>query len=100
VGTRHAETVLFGGAMYLPDEARRLGLVDEVVAPERLAEAARGAARALAAREPAAFASIKRLLRAPTAQAMLARERESILEFADIWYAPPARVRLKEITIR
>ncbi|MBI5478940.1 MAG: enoyl-CoA hydratase/isomerase family protein [Deltaproteobacteria bacterium] len=100
VGARRAETVLFGGAMYLAEEAAAIGLVDEVVPADRLGEEARAAARGLGEHEPAAFASIKRLLRAPTAQAMLARERDSILEFADIWYSPATRARLKEITIR
>jgi len=78
VGARQAERVLFGGAMYLPEEAREIGLVDAVVAADRLPEEARAAAAGLAARDPAAFASIKRLLRGPTAQAMVAHERDSI----------------------
>ena len=100
VGARRAETVLFDGAMYPAAEAKGMGLVDEVVAPERLLDEARSAARGLAAHEPAAFASIKRLLRSPTAEAMAAHERDSILEFADIWYAPATRARLREILIR
>ena len=100
VGARQAERVLFGGAMYLPEEAREIGLVDAVVAADRLPEEARAAAAGLAARDPAAFASIKRLLRGPTAQAMVAHERDSILEFTEIWYSPATRAKLKEITIR
>jgi enoyl-CoA hydratase/carnithine racemase len=100
VGPRHAEDVLFGGSMYLATEAQAIGLVDEVVPPERLGEAAREAAQALAARDPAARGSIKRLLRAPAAQAMAVHERDSILEFADIWYSPATRAKLQAITIR
>ncbi len=100
VGPRQAENVLLDGAMYLADEAKAIGLVDEVVPAERLLAAAGSAARGLAAREPAAFASIKRLLRGPTARAMEAHERAQILEFADIWYSPATRALLEQIPIR
>lgn len=100
VSERNAEEVLWGGALYAPEEACAVGLVDEVVAEHQLAERARSVAHELAAKDGAAFASIKRLLRAPTAEAMAAREPESIREFVELWYSPQTRRQLEQIRIR
>src|SRR5262245_15279151 len=58
-----ASQVLYSGALYAPAEAQGLGLVSEVVAPAALLDRAREIAGELAAKRPAAFASIKALLR-------------------------------------
>jgi enoyl-CoA hydratase/carnithine racemase len=100
VGHRTAEEVLFTGAMYSADEARRLGLVDRVEEPERVAAAALEEARALARQDAVAFRSIKNLLRGPVAEEMRRREPASVQEFADIWYSPATWERLKKIEIR
>ncbi|HEY0591846.1 MAG TPA: enoyl-CoA hydratase/isomerase family protein, partial [Thermoanaerobaculia bacterium] len=85
-GSRASE-ILYSGAMYPPEEARAIGLVAEVVAPERLLERAREVAGELASRRGEAFAGIKALLRAPVAESMARREAESIRQFVDIWYS-------------
>lgn len=54
----------------------------------------------LASKRPAAFASIKSLLRKPVADAMASREAASIHEFVDIWYSEPTWTNLQSITIR
>ncbi|MHB0969961.1 MAG: enoyl-CoA hydratase/isomerase family protein [Thermoanaerobaculia bacterium] len=98
-GSRASE-VLYSGAMYSPAEAREIGLVAEVVAAEALPGRALEIAGAMASKRPAAFASIKSLLRKPVADAMAAREAESIREFVDIWYSEPTWTNLRSITIR
>lgn len=98
-GSRASE-VLYSGAMYSPVEAQQIGLVAEVVAPEALLGRAREIAGELASRRPAAFASIKSLLRKPIADAMAGREAASIDEFVDIWYSEPTWTNLRNITIR
>lgn len=98
-GSRASE-VLYSGAMYSPAEAQEIGLVAEVVAPEALLDRAREIAGELASRRPAAFASIKSLLRKPVADAMGSREAASIQEFVDIWYSEPTWTNLRSITIR
>ena len=40
-----------------------------------------------AEKDAAAFKGIKRLLRGPIAEEIMKRERDSILEFVDIWYS-------------
>lgn len=95
-----ATEILYSGAMYSPEEARSIGLVTEVVAPESLLDRAREIAGELASRRPAAFAGIKSLLRKPVADAMADREPDSIREFVEIWYSEPTWTQLGSITIR
>ena len=99
VGARRAQEMLFGGGLYSAEDALGLGLVDAVVSDAELADAARATARRHAARDPAAFRSIKRLLRQPVVDAMLAREAASIAEFVDIWYSESTWKNLQEIKI-
>ncbi len=100
VGNRNAEEVLYTGAMYFPEEALRLGLVDEVCPGEELLWKATTAARELGAKSRPAFQSIKRLLRNPVEEGMRRRESVSIGEFVDIWYSEATWGNLQEIRIR
>ena len=100
VGSAKASDILLSGAMYRADEAKELGLVHEVAAPEDVVAAARKKAAELASKPAPAFASIKSLLRKPISDEMKRRERESIQEAADLWYSESTRARLEKITIR
>jgi len=100
VGNRNAEEVLYTGAMYFPEEALRLGLVDEVCPGEELLGKAMAAARDLGGKSQPAFQSIKRLMRDPVAERMRFRESASIEEFVDIWYSEATWRNLQEIRIR
>jgi enoyl-CoA hydratase/carnithine racemase len=99
-GNRVTELVLLEGRMFNPAEALGLGLVDQVVAESRLLEEAHRKAADMAVYFGAAFTSLKRMIRRPVAEGWLAREEESIREFADIWYLPETRERLRKIEIR
>jgi enoyl-CoA hydratase len=99
VGDRNAEEVLYTGAMVLPEEALRLGLVDEVCPAEELLGKAMAAARELGGKSQPAFQSMKRLLRGPVAEGMRRREGASITEFVDIWYSEATWRNLQEIRI-
>lgn len=100
VGNRNAEEILYTGAMVLPDEALRLGLLDEVCPGEELSGIAMAAARELGAKSRPAFRSMKRLLRNPVAEEMRRRESASIGDFIDIWYSEATWRNLQEIRIR
>lgn len=99
VGNRNAEEVLYTGAMYLPEEALRLGLVDEVCSGEELLWKAMAAARDLGGKSQPAFQGMKRLLRGPVAEEMRRCESASIVEFNDIWYSEATWRNLQEIRI-
>ncbi len=100
VGQRRAQEVLYSGTLFTPEQAEALGLVDAVVPEEGLMEAARGVARRHADKDPAAFRSLKAMLRQPVLDDMAARESRSIREFVEIWYSPETWKRLREIRIR
>jgi enoyl-CoA hydratase/carnithine racemase len=100
VGQRNAAEVLYSGAMLTAQKAHRLGLVDRVTGSEELLDESRSVASQLAAADPIAFTSMKKLLREPIAERMREREGPSIREFIDIWYSEATRSRLREIKIR
>jgi enoyl-CoA hydratase/carnithine racemase len=86
--------------MYLPEEALRLRVVDDVCPGEELLEKAMRAARELGGKSQPAFQSIKRLLRGTVAEDMRRRESASIGEFVDIWYSEATWRNIREIGIR
>jgi enoyl-CoA hydratase/carnithine racemase len=100
LGQKKAENALLSGAMYSPEEARDLGLIDQIVSRDDLDSEAGKKAREYASQDSAAFTSIKKLLRKPAAEEMMKRERESILEFVEIWYSEKTWNNLKEKVIR
>jgi len=87
IGQRKAETAVYTGAMYTAEEAMSLGLVDRVVPDADLMSEAMQVARDYAAKDGAAFKSIKYLLRKSLADDFIRKEKESIREFVDIWYS-------------
>ncbi len=100
VGSANATAVLVSGAMYSAEEAKGLGLVQDVVSEEGLAERANQAAAALAQKHAPAFASIKSLLRRSIVEEMNDREAEAIREFVSIWYSEATWANLRNIEIR
>jgi enoyl-CoA hydratase/carnithine racemase len=99
VGSANASEILYSGAMYSAEEAQALALVDDVTTENELDATAVAAATNLGEKAPAAFASIKTLLRNPVFDEMKRREGESIREFVEIWYSDSTRENLKQIKI-
>lgn len=64
------EELVYGGKLYSPEQARGLGLVNEVAVPDRLLQRAWDVAERLAAAQPLTFSLNK------------SREREPVLELA------------------
>lgn len=99
VGSANATRVLSSGSMYSAEEAKSIGLIDEVATEDDLMKVAFNTASSLASRYPSAFASIKSLLRRSIAEEMIRRERASIEEFIDIWYSEHTWSNLQNIKI-
>lgn len=99
LGQRNAETLAYTGAMYPAEEALQIGLIHEVVSEAELEARADAVARMYAAKDAAAFASIKRLLRKPVADEIRKREKESLHEFVDIWYSDATWRQLQDKVI-
>lgn len=100
VGPKKAQEVLFSASMYSAEQAHELGLIDRVVGWDDLDTAAMNVAKEYAAKDPLAFASIKKLLRKPIVDALAGREADSVDEFHDIWYSENTWLNLQEIIIR
>jgi len=100
IGQRKAETAVYSGAMYSPEEALELGLIDRIVSPDELETEARKIAEEYASKDGAAFKSIKHLLRKTLADDFARKEKDSILEFVDIWYSENTWNQLQDKTIR
>jgi 3,2-trans-enoyl-CoA isomerase len=99
VGSANAAKVLYSGSMYSAEEAKAIGLIDELAAEQDLMAAAVKMASALGSKNPPAFAGIKSLLRKTTAEDMMRREGQSINEFVDIWYSEHTWANLQNIKI-
>jgi enoyl-CoA hydratase/carnithine racemase len=100
IGDAAAARVTHSGALFDARAAAEIGLVDDVVPSERLVGEARSRALALSHGHPAAFRSIKGLLRDRVIETMRASESASIEEFVKIWYSEITRKELQRIQIR
>jgi len=99
IGSANAAKVLYSGAMYSAEEALGIGLVQEVTSDTNLMDKAKAIAADLASKHAPAFAGIKALLRKPIADEWTLREKTSISDFIEIWYAEPTWTNLRDIKI-
>ncbi len=88
VSTLEAQRLILSGRILAPDEARRLGLVDELAPADQLLDRAVAAAEALAAIPPASFAHTKRQLRAPALARLESEGRAIDEQVTAIWARP------------
>jgi 3,2-trans-enoyl-CoA isomerase len=100
LGQKNAETAVYTGAMYAAEEALQLSLIHQVSTDAELAANARSMAEQYAAKDGVAFRSIKHLLRKPLADEIRRREKDSLLEFVDIWYSEATWEKLQGKTIQ
>jgi enoyl-CoA hydratase len=87
--------VCLEGRLFGPAEARAVGLVDEVVAPEAVLPRALERARALAQGGQQAVAQVKRALRRPVLEAVAASRAGETEAWLDTWFGTEARQRLQ-----
>jgi 3,2-trans-enoyl-CoA isomerase len=99
VGSINAQRVLYSGAMFSAEEAKRLALIDKIISQDELMEKTQDVAEDFARKDSAAFRSMKQLLRKPVADEIAQREKASIREFVDIWYSEKTWKNLQEIKI-
>jgi enoyl-CoA hydratase len=92
--------VVLGGATFAPKDAAALGLVDEVVAAERLTELAVAAAEQLAALRPEAFALTKSHIRQPVRDRFEREGRGIDASVAELWLAPETLTRMRDYVAR
>lgn len=86
--TAHLQELVYRGSTYGVDDARRRGLVDEVVEPDELLVRARAVVRGFGSEPAARFRLTKRQLRAPALAAMERHARETDREVLAEWMRP------------
>jgi Delta3-Delta2-enoyl-CoA isomerase len=99
VGDRNAQIIGFSGAMFSPEEAVALGLVDKVASEEEFPAAVRQLAKDFSVKCGPAFQSIKMLLRHDVTELMKRKDAAFADKMIDIWYSEGTRRMLKNITI-
>jgi len=100
VGSKNASTILYSGRMYSADEALRLGLIDNAVSRDELLSSARNIAEDHINKDTLGFKGIKSLLRNRVADYIKDSEKDSILEYVNIWYSESVRSSLRKIVIK
>jgi Delta3-Delta2-enoyl-CoA isomerase len=99
IGTRAAGELLMRGALVMPEEALKLGLVDELADPGEVVTRALAFARELTALPAAAFRRSRTLVRADLVA--LFTDLDSFLaEASDAWFEPETQQRLRAIFSR
>ena len=98
-GRKNATEVLSSGAMYTAEEAKEIGMIEEIATEKTLKDRAIDVAIRLGSKHPPAFTSIKQQLRKPFLEEMLHRESKSIEEFVEIWYSKATWKNLQNIKI-
>jgi len=86
-GGRLSERVLFSGERLAPEQALALGLVDEIVEPDRLIERALAQARLLASKPAGGYRRLKRYSRQALAARMHALDDAHLDELVDQWFS-------------
>jgi enoyl-CoA hydratase len=89
--------VVYGAMTQSPEEAARLGLVDELADPERVVEVALERARAWSRHPSVAFHHTKAALRDPVLLRIRDRHDQHEEEWVDLWFSPPAQERIAQV---
>jgi 3,2-trans-enoyl-CoA isomerase len=102
VGNRQAEHLCVGGLLIPAAEALRVGLVDELAAPEKVVERAIEWCRSLLALPPKAMANTRRLARAELAGLFANEEanEKEILGVLDEWFSEETQRVMRELVER
>lgn len=97
VGDKNAQQIVYSGRMFGAEEAREMGLIDQVVPGSNVISEANRVAGELAQQPQQAFRGIKLLLRKSIGLEMRKKEKDSILDFTQIWYSPQTKEKVKAI---
>lgn len=100
IGPAAAEKLAVAGALVPAAEALRLGLVDELVAPEAVVERAVGKARELLALPARAMAATRQMARQDLAESFAREERATWEAFVDDWFTDETQATLRALVDR
>jgi 3,2-trans-enoyl-CoA isomerase len=100
VGTYRAERLMVGGVMLEPDDALRIGFVDELAAVDEVVPRARAWLGGLLALAPQAMATTRELARRDLAAAFADPRTWLLDEFAEAWYGRETQETLRALVAR
>jgi enoyl-CoA hydratase/carnithine racemase len=100
VGERQAERLAVGGLLLSPDEAQRVGLVDEVAPLEEVVPRAVAWAADLLTRPPHAMSATRRTARRPLVEAFDALDDAAMDAVMAAWNEPEAQATLRALAAR
>lgn len=95
VGARQAERLCLHGLLISPDEALRIGLVDQVLPVEQVIPAALDWCRSLLALPPQAVAATRQLLRADLRAAVAELSERSHAELVNVWFGAETQTAMR-----
>ena len=100
VGARVAERMCTGSELFESEAALRLGLVDELVAPEDVVPRARKWVEAQLALPPATLRNTRALVRRELSAAFAACDARALEGFLDEWFDDEAQAALKAVVAK
>lgn len=96
INGRIVREIIEGGGFYSPDEALRIGLVNDIRSPERLLSTAIEKLKPLTSCSPSAFAAIKHSRTVEVEEKIQAKLEERERIFIENWFSREARQFLKD----
>jgi len=100
VGNRKAELILTDGTFYTVEQAKELGMIDQIVPYDDVMPTAMQKARDWGGKPGPAYRTIKRLMRGAVAERITLGEQAALNAFIETWYSPDAQRILPTLQIR
>jgi len=100
VGPRHAERLAVGGLLIKPDEALRIGLVDELVEPEQVIERSISWCKGQLKLPSGARQATRRLARKQLVDVFSMLDGDVFQRFVDAWFTDEAQAAMQAIVTR
>jgi 3,2-trans-enoyl-CoA isomerase len=100
VGERQAARLAVGGLLVGPDEALRVGLVDELAPVDEVVPRALAWARNLLERPRGAMSETRARVRRPLVSAFDAVDAHAVAAIAEQWFSPEAQATLRSLAAR
>jgi len=100
VGARQAERLAVAGLLVSPDEALRIGLIDEVLTPERVTDRAIAWCNELLALPPRAMATTRQLARAQLVALFETNMDSELSEVTASWWSDETQSVLRKLVER
>lgn len=100
VGVRCAEDLCVSGRLLEPFEALRVGLVDEVVSPGDVVEAARSWCEKLISGPPAALVETRNRMRGDIVEMIDLHREKDTRKLAETWFEPELQMAMKQLVAR